>query len=146
MDAISSISINCKNCVPILTVIRRIKVGKNDEIVRRQFHIRPCAAKTSHHVQGETVTTVVDFGVISSKLQIPFFQHVHFVGLSRVTILDGRHILDLNEDKIGVNEDVKADMQHFGTTGAYLTTAAIYSLSESFVVCYNNARSLHKHY
>ena len=33
--------------------------------------------------------------------------HIHYEGLSRVTTIEGLHIIDLCEDKIAINTDVQ---------------------------------------
>ena len=69
-------------------------VGKNKtvQVVRKQFPLRPAAAKTIHRSQGDTETKiVVNF---STKRTIP---HIHYVGLSRVTTIEGLYIKDLCE-------------------------------------------------
>ena len=68
--------------------------------------MRPAAAKTIHRSQGDTERKiVVDF---HTKRAIP---HIHYVGLSRVTTIDGLYITDLCENKIAVSSDVEAEMK-----------------------------------
>ena len=63
------------------------------------------AGKTIHKAQGSIIKTgaVVHFG--SSKID-----HIHYVGLSRVTSLSDVHVLELNEEKISVSQDVANEM------------------------------------
>ena len=73
--------------------------------------MRPAAAKTIHRSQGDTETEiVVDF---STRKSIP---HIHYVGLSRVTTIEGLHITNLCESKIAVNADVKREMERLRTS------------------------------
>jgi len=66
---------------------------------------RPAAAKTIHRSQGDTETrVVVNF---ETKRAIP---HIHYVGLSRVTAIDGLHITNLCEDKISVSPAAEKQM------------------------------------
>ena len=59
-----------------------------------------------HMSQGDTETKiVVNF---STKRTIP---HIHFVGLSRVTTIEGLYITDLCENEIAVHPDVKKEME-----------------------------------
>ena len=90
--------------IPIKPVTAQFAVGRNmtAQVIRKQFPLRPAAAKTIHRSQGDTETEiVVNF---NTKSKIP---HVHHVGLSRVTTIEGLHITDLCESKIAVNPDVK---------------------------------------
>ncbi len=84
---------------------------------------------------------VVNF---STKRAIP---HIHYVGLSRVTTIEGLYITDLCEEKIAVNPDVVAEMELLRTERALkLSVTPIYKTDQvSFKLCYLNARSLHKH-
>ena len=94
---------------PIKPVTAQFAVGKNRtaQVVRKQFLLRPAAAKTIHRSQGDTETNiVVNF---NTRKAIP---HIHYVGLSRVTTIEGLYITDLCESKIAVNPAVKAQMQH----------------------------------
>lgn len=88
---------------PIKPVTTQFAVGRNKtaQVVRKQFPLRPAAAKTIHRSQGDTeAKIVVDF---STRKTIP---HIHYVGLSRVTTIEGLHITNLCESKIAVNADV----------------------------------------
>ena len=93
---------------PIKAVTTQFAVGKNKTAqgVRKQFPLRPAAAKTIHRSQGDTESKiVVNF---STKRTIP---HIHYVGLSRVTTIEGLYITDLCESKIAVHPDVKKEME-----------------------------------
>ena len=67
--------------------------------------MRPAAAKTIHRSQGDTEQKIVNF---NTRRAIP---HIHYVGLSRVTTIEGLYITDLCEQKIAVNPHVKAEME-----------------------------------
>ena len=73
--------------------------------------------------------------------------HIHYVGLSRVTTIDGLYITDLCESKIAVNPEVKAEMQCLRTEGRLkLSVTPIYEISQTACkICFLNSRSLHKH-
>ena len=73
--------------------------------------------------------------------------HVHYVGLSRVTTINGPYITDLCENKIAVSDDVQKEMHRLRTEGQLsLSVISIYKKSQiSLKVCFINARSLHKH-
>ena len=97
---------------PIKPITVQFAVGRTQttQVVRKQFPLRPAAAETIHRSQGDSETKiVVNF---NTKRTIP---HIHYVGLSRVTTIEGLHITDLCESKIAVNSQVKAEMQHLRT-------------------------------
>lgn len=92
---------------PIKPVTTQFAVGRNRavQVVRKQFPLRPASAKTIHRSQGDTETRiVVNF---ETKRAIP---HIHYVGLSRVTAIEGLHITNLCEDKITVSPAVEKEM------------------------------------
>ena len=129
---------------PIKPVTTQFAVGRTRsvQVVRKQFPLRPAAAKTIHRSQGDTETRiVVNF---ETRRSIP---HIHYVGLSRVTTIDGLYITNLCENKIAVSDDVKNEMHRLRTEGQLtLSVTPMYKLSEiSFKVIFLNARSLHKH-
>jgi hypothetical protein len=95
---------------PIKPITTQFAVGRNQtaQVVRKQFSLRPAAAKTIHRSQGDTTEQkiVVNFNTRRST------PHIHYVGLSRVTAIEGLFITDLCEDKIAVNPHVAAEMEH----------------------------------
>ncbi|CAB3987663.1 Hypothetical predicted protein [Paramuricea clavata] len=94
---------------PIKPITTQFAVGRNQtaQVVRKQFPLGPAAAKTIHRSQGDTEQKiVVNF---NTRRTIP---HIHYVGLSRVTAIEGLFITDLCEDKIAVNPHVASGMEH----------------------------------
>ena len=129
---------------PIKPVTAQFAVGRNQsvQVLRKQFPLQPAAAKTIHRSQGDTETKiVVNF---ETKKTIP---HIHYVGLSRVTTIEGLFITNLCEEKIGVSEDVQMEMKELRTRRKLnLCISPIYKTDAvAFKVCFLNARSLHKH-
>ena len=129
---------------PIKPITTQFAVGRNQtaQVVRKQFPLRPAAAKTIHRSQGDAEQKiVVNF---NTRRSIP---HIHYVGLSRVTAIEGLFITDLCEDKIAVNPDVAAEMEHLRNERVLkLSVTPICQTDRvSFKLCYLNARSLHKH-
>ena len=129
---------------PIKPITTQFTVGRTRsvQVVRKQFPLRPAAAKTIHRSQGDTESRIVVN--LETRRAIP---HIHYVGLSRVTTLDGLYITDLCEDKIAVNHDVQAEMHCLRTEGQLsLSITPIYKAPNNCItVCFHNARSLHKH-
>lgn len=92
---------------PIKPITTQFAIGRTRtvQVVRKQFPLRPAAAKTIHRSQGDTETKiVVNF---DTRRSIP---HIHYVGLSRETTIDGLYITDPCENKIGVSDDVQTEM------------------------------------
>ena len=130
---------------PVKPVTTQFAVGRNRAAqgIRRQFPLRPAAAKTIHRSQGDTERKiVVDF---HTKRAIA---HIHYVGLSRVTTIDGLYITDLCENKIAVSSDVEAEMKCLRTKAKLdLSFIPFYKMSQScFKMYFLNARSLHRHF
>ncbi|XP_048578998.1 ATP-dependent DNA helicase PIF1-like [Nematostella vectensis] len=129
---------------PIKPISTQFAVGRTRSVhvMRKQFPLRPAAAKTIHRSQGDTESRiVVNF---ETKRAIP---HIHYVGLSRVTTIDGLYITDLCESKIAVNTDVQTEMHRLRTEGKLsLSVSPIYEAPQASIkICFLNARSLHKH-
>ena len=81
---------------PIKPVTTQFAVGRNQtvQVVRKRFPLRPATAKTIHHSQGDTEERiVVNF---STRRAIA---HIHYVGLSRITVIEVFFITDLCEEK-----------------------------------------------
>lgn len=131
---------------PTKPVTAQFAVVKNRtaQVVTKQFPLRPAAAKTIHRSQGDTETNiVVNF---NTRRAIP---HIHYVGLSRVTTIEGLYIADLCESKIAVNPAVKAQVQQLRTEARLkLPISPIYCYKtdqNTLKICFLNSRSLHKH-
>lgn len=110
-------------------------------ILRRQFPLRPAAAKTIHRSQGDTLDeTVVDFPKYKKE-------HMHYVALSRVRNTSALHVLNLYENKIKVSEKVKKEMKRLRTHATMVPLAILRNtnLQESFIILFQNVRSLHLH-
>ncbi len=101
-----------KTWTPIKPITTQFAVGRNQtaQVVRKQFPLRPAAAKTIHRSQGDTEKRIVV--KFSTKRAIP---HIHYVGLSRVTTIEGLYITDLCEEKIAVNPDSTSSLVYVTT-------------------------------
>ena len=139
--------------VPIQPVLARIKVrpGKpsSPEIQRLQFPITLAWACTVHKVQGLTLKEAV----VSFELQRQ--NHFNFgqiyVALSRVTSLQGLHIIGHIEDRhIRANPKVHLEYQRLRQIEAEHSTSLTHTsvstnVSYKLSVCLLNIRSLRKH-
>ena len=129
---------------PIKAITSQFAVGrtKSAQVVRKQFPLRPAAAKTVHRSQGDTQSQIVVN--LDTKRAIP---HIHYVALSRVTTIDGLYVTDLCENKIAVDPKVKVEMEKLRTERKLqLCFTPLYTIDQTRLkICYLNARSLHKH-
>ena len=129
-----------RHWVPILEVTRQFRRHQM-QVLRRQFPLRPSAAKTIHRCQGDTLDeAVVDLP--SSKRE-----HMHCVALSRLRSISGLHILNMNENRITVSKKVQEEMTRLrqkATLNSHIPF--LYKdTSESFKIMFQNVRSLHLH-
>ena len=129
-----------RHWVPILEVTRQFRRHQM-QVLRRQFPLRPSAAKTIHRCQGDTLNeAVVDLP--SAKRE-----HMHYVAISRLTSISGLHILNMNENKIAVSKKVQEEMtglRQNATLNSHIPF--LYKdTSGSFKILFHNVRSLHLH-
>ena len=130
-----------KTWIPILEVTRQFRKHKV-QVIRRQFPLRPSAAKTIHQCQGDTLSeAVVDLP--SQKRE-----HMHYVALSRLRSISGLHILNLNENKISVSKKVQQEMDRLREEALLVSHIPFLyrDTSEAFKILFHNVRSLHLHH
>ncbi|XP_070548510.1 uncharacterized protein [Ptychodera flava] len=134
-----------KQWTPIFDIKRQFpqsRYNKHVSVMRIQFPLTPSAAKTIHKSQGSTMDEVV-INMAGNKTD-----HIHYVAISRVTTLNGLHIVDLNKSKISISEAVRNEMfrlrQHIKL---HLCFTPLYELpNDHCKIVFLNARSLHKHF
>ena len=110
-----------KSWTPILEITRKFRISKKTLVhtLRRQFPLRPAAAKTIHRSQGDTLDeTVVDFPKYKKE-------HMHYVALSRVRNTSALHVLNSYENKIKVSEKVKKEMKRLRTHATMVPLAIL---------------------
>ena len=132
-----------RNWTPLLEVTRQFRINKKTQvqILRRQFPLRPAAAKTIHRCQGDTLNEAfVDFPASTRE-------HMHYVGLSRVRNSSALHILNLNENKIKVTEKVKSEMSRLRTQASLVPLGVLQTDNspQTITILFQNVRSLHLH-
>ncbi|KAJ8048374.1 ATP-dependent DNA helicase PIF1 [Holothuria leucospilota] len=128
---------------PVTRVARQFRIGryKNAEILRKQFPLRPAAAKTVHRCQGDTLKEVA-IDMSGRAVQC----HIHYVALSRVTSMTGLYIYDLNPGKINVDIRVAKEMGELRTVRSMKTcTPCLPNIEGSTTIIQQNVRSLRKH-
>ena len=121
------------------------KVFKVDKVMmsRTQFPLINAAARTIDRSQGKTLKKMV------VKMGSRAKAHSHYTAFSRVTSLENLYILDLQEDKITVDPEVKEEMRrlrHFENE-IQLCYTPVYKMSPLKPrIVFNNIQSLHLHY
>lgn len=133
----------CRSWTPILEITRMFKVHINGtyQVKRKQFPLQLSAAKTIHKSQGSTLTNAgVHFGSRNND-------HMHYVGLSRVTCLENLQILHLNEKKIAVSTAVINEMRRLREECKlqFCVENLLNDHSTASIVSFFNIRSLHRH-
>lgn len=74
------------------------------------------------------------------------FDHIHYVGLSRVTAIDGLFIKNLAPEKISVNQDVVSEMSRRRKDATiHLQQSEYLSMNAYCKILFLNVRSLHRH-
>ena len=129
---------------PIKPIATQFAVGTNRtvQVVRKQFPLRPAAAKTIHRSQSvKENRIVVNFNTRKA------IRHIHYVELSRGTTIEGLYITDPCENKILVSNAVLEEMARLRNDGKLsFCVSPVYKADQiSFKLCFLNARSLHKH-
>ena len=133
-----------KHWTPIIEVTRLFTIKMNNifQVKRKQFPLQLASAKTIHKAQGSTLNkAVVHCGLRKND-------HIHYVGLSRVTHIDNLSILHLNSQKISISPAVVEEMDRlrFGAMiKLTLENFQTYPLSVTKSLFFN-IRSLHRHY
>ena len=135
-----------KEWTPIIAIKRNFYTfdgHSQTSVMRMQFPIRPSAAKNIHKSQGDTMDTVV----VNMGSKRPF-PHSHYVALSRVTKLEGLHVLDLNEQKINMEKGVAQEIQRLQNEASMqLCYTPMYSAQTAALkIVFQNAQSVHKHF
>ena len=128
---------------PLFTIDRPFTVRRNQRVTQTQFPLQVAAACTVHKSQSSTCPElVVDF---STKKSPPkhFWEHLIYVGLSRVPSLQGLHIVNLNTQHIHCSEKVKNYLLHEKTNLA-LCYQPMYEAQNSIKIVYSNVCSIAK--
>jgi endonuclease/exonuclease/phosphatase (EEP) superfamily protein YafD len=133
-----------KTWTSVLEITRQFKISKRNQcqVLRRQYPLRPAAAKTIHRCQGDTLNEAVVELPSSSR------EHMHYVALSRVRSSATLNILNLSEKKICVSQKVQEDMSRLRTQPLVTCVPCLYNTIYQFSkkILFHNVRSLHLHF
>ena len=136
-----------KEWTPIFTQKRSFLI-KSVWVTCVQYPLRHAAARTIHIAQSATFKNIYIDMDTNTNPPKHWWQHMHYVALSRVTSLSGLYLKSLNSDKICVSPDVlnyveKAKEKY----KLKLSYTPLYMYSDNRLkVVYNNSRSYKKHY
>jgi len=129
---------------PIFEITRQFKISNRNQlqVLRRQFPLRPAAAKTIHRCQGDTLNELV------ADLPSTSRDHMHYVALSRARNISGLHILNLNEKKVSVSLKVSEEMHRLRTQPLEPCIPSLYkqTSTNTFKIIFHNIRFLHLHH
>lgn len=129
---------------PIVPIARKFNVGTSyTEISRTQFPIKQSSAKTIHKSQGCTVDSIAVH--ISGSFR-PYMRHMMYVALSRVTSLNGLHVINFNSNYIRVSDSVLEDNEEALDKRACTLNYTLLPIdSNTHNIYYENVQSLKLH-
>ena len=121
--------------------IRRTFMFRRKTIVRQQFPLKACSAKTIHKAQGQTKESIVVDMSVGGRA------HQHYVAFSRVTSLQGLHLLNGLTGKIKVDSAVIKEMERLRKEARIeLSYKPVSTYENAFVITSQNAQSLPLHF
>ena len=120
--------------------VGRTFMFRRKAIVRQQFPLKASSAKTIHKAQGQTKSCVIVDTTSGSR------PHQHYVAFSRVTSLEGLHLLNGLNGMIKVDKMVVDEMERLRKEACIsLSYRPVMSYNCEFVSVFQNAQSLHLH-
>ena len=120
--------------------VRRTFMFRRKAIVRQQFPLKASSAKTIHKAQGQTKHCIVVDMTTGSR------PHHHYVAFSRVTSLQGLHLLNGLNGQIKVDKGVVHEMERLRKEASMkLTYKPVISYNCTLVTVFQNAQSLRLH-
>ena len=109
-------------------------------VVRQQFPLKASSAKTIHKAQGQTKTQVIVDMSTGSR------PHQHYVAFSRVTCLQGLHLLNGFNGQIKVDKAVIQEMERLRRDAHITLSYKPVNLNRTdLVTVFQNAQSLRLH-
>ena len=128
---------------PLFAIRRTFTVRRNQTVIRTQFPLQLAVAYTVHKSQSSTCPElVVNF---STKKSPPkhFWEHLIYVGLSRVPSLRGLYVVNLNAERICRSEKVKNYLL-LEKKDLKLCYQPTYKTENNIKIVYNNVCSMAK--
>ena len=120
--------------------IKRTFMFRRKAIVRQQFPLKASSAKTIHKAQGQTQSCIIVDTTTGSRPQ------QHYVAFSRVTSLQGLHLLNGLNGKIQIDKHVVNEMDRLRREACIkLSYKPVITYSCELVTVFQNAQSLRLH-
>ena len=120
--------------------VKRTFMFRQKAVVRQQFPLKASSAKTIHKAQGQTKSEVVVDMTTGSR------PHQHYVAFSRVTRLQGLHLLNGLNGQIKVDKAVIQEMERMRRDANVTLCYRPVSLNEcDLVTVFQNVQSLRLH-
>ena len=120
--------------------VKRTFMFRRKAVVRQQFPLKASSAKTIHKAQGQTKSQVVVDMTTGSR------PHQHYVAYSRVTSLQGLHLLNGLNSQIKVDNAVIQEMERLRRDSRLtLCYKPVSSNKCDLVTVFHNAQSLRLH-
>ena len=121
--------------------VKRTFIYRNKAVVRQQFPIKPSSGKTIHKAQGQTKEQIVVDTTRGTRA------HHHYVAYSRVTSIQGLHLLNGLNGNVSVDKNVVQEMKRLRTNACLeLSFKPVRVHTSDLVVVFQNAQSLRAHF
>ena len=127
---------------PLFSIRRTFTVRRSQKVTRTQFPLQLAVARTVHKSQSSTCSELVNFFTKKSPPK-HFWEHLIYVGLSRVPSLKGLHVVNLNTERICRSEKVKNYLS-LEKKDLELCYQPTYQAKNSIKIVYNNVCSMAK--
>ena len=92
------------NNTPLFSIQRSFTVRRNQKVIHTQFSLQLAVAHTIHKSQSSTCSELVVNFFTKKSPPKHFWEHLIYVGLSRVSSLKGLYVVNLNVEHICQSE------------------------------------------
>ena len=128
---------------PLFSIRRTFTVRRNQKVTRTQFPLQLAVARTVHKSQSSTCPELVVNFFTKKSPPKHFWEHLIYVGLSRVPSLKGLYVVNLNAERICKSEKVKNYLL-LEKKDLELCYEPTYQTKNSIKIVYNNVCSMAK--
>ena len=128
---------------PLLSIQRSFTVRRNQKVIRTQFPLQLAVAHTVHKSQSSTDSELVVNFFTKKSPPKHFWEHLIYVGLSRVPLLKGLYVVNLNAEQIRQSEKVKNYLSQ-EKKDVELCYQPTYRTENSIKIIFNNVCSVAK--
>ena len=128
---------------PLFSIRRTFTVRRNQKVTPTQFPLQLAVARTVHKSQSSTCPEIVVNFFTKKSPPKHFWEHLIYVGLSRVPSLKGLYVVNLNAERICKSEKVKNYLS-LEKKDLELCYEPTYQTKNSIKIVYNNVCSMAK--